>query len=137
MALAEKLGQVWERTEILTVKNALYAGAAIGGAYVVIKTYQKMSEGAESMGAAIGSSLAEIQQFINGSHKTEATRAGIVLQDKYVSQDGTVNRVWLNAIAHAHPDNYRIIQAIMNPDGKLKQEFWDYIGQEITIEDVQ
>lgn len=121
----------------LNVNTALKSAAIIGAGYFAYKTFNKLGEGAETLGAAAGSALAEMQQFFNGSHKTEATAAGIVLQAKYISADGTVNPTWKNAIVQAHPDNHKIMSRILTQDGKLKHEYWDYIGREITLEVVQ
>ena len=134
MDLTDKLALAWDKAEILTAKNALYAGLAVGMVYVVVKTYGKMTEGGEAMGAAIGSSLADLQQFFNGSHRTEATGAGFVLLDKYVSSTGYVNETWRNAINQAHAGNATLFAAILNPDGRLKAQYMNHIGKEITPE---
>jgi hypothetical protein len=135
--LSDKLAAAWERVDILTAKNVFYAGLAIGGAYVVIKTYGKLAEGAETLGGAIGSSLAELQMWWNGSHPVEFTRVGFVLSDKYISASGYINPTWRSAIAQAHDGNVQLLAAISTPEGYLKTEYMHMIGQEITPEVIQ
>lgn len=137
MDLSDKLAAAWERADILTAKNVFYAGLAIGGAYVVIKTYGKLAEGAETVGAAMGSSLAELQQWFNGSHAVEATGAGFVLLDKYISASGFINPTWRSGIAQAHDGNAQLLAAISTPEGYLKTEYMHMVGQEITPEVIQ
>lgn len=118
--------------EWLNTKNAIYTGLALGALYISVRSFNKLEQGAESVGSAIGETFAELQQKVNGSHDVEMTQAGFVLMEKYVGSDGSINATWKNAIVQAHPDNGLIMRRLIDTQGKLKRQYWHLIGQYVT-----
>ncbi len=118
-------------------KTAIFGAIATGAAYLL---YKKAGAAADIVGVPVGNALASIQQFFNGNHAVESTQAGIPLTDLGLTFSGGqyhMSQSKRDSLAVMHPDNGRILSAVLTSTNIVKAQYVPYVNVKIvTLDDI-
>lgn len=84
----------------------------------------------------IGKTLANVSMWLRGSHAVEFTQGGFYLDSNYIDSWYQITGYWLESIKNTHPDNAKILAALVSPDGRIKEQFRHLIDGPVYLRDV-
>ncbi|QYK03123.1 hypothetical protein [Shewanella psychrotolerans] len=121
-----------EKIELLKITGI---GIAVIIAWKYIRTWSTpIGQWIDSGSAAAGVALSDITAALNGNHRVEFSEARFFLDERYIENDLTVNRTWIQTLIKSNAEIEPLFNELLDVKGRLKLKYEHLINGEVSAE---